>query len=176
MSADRLEPTLREVAEHVERMGSAAVIVDAHWTLVWVSPEMQWAMGSDESELGVGKHLLECYLMDSWCQKITEESRIRGFVEEVPYLIHDTPGGKQRILDIIRERADVGTSPLGSSLSESERRHVVGQIETLLEEMEVTPPPAMWHSSNGSTATSGRSRLTSPLRVSTTTRVRCAGC
>lgn len=128
-------------------MGSAAVIVDAQWTLVWVSPEMQWAMGADGSELGVGQHLLECYLMDAWCQKITEESRIRGFVEEVPYLIHDTPGGKEKILDIVRARADVGTSPLGSSLSESERRQILEQIETLLEQMEVTPPPALWHSS-----------------------------
>jgi class 3 adenylate cyclase len=147
MDIEELHPTLREVAEHVERMQSAAAITDADWTLLWVSPELQWAMGADASELGVGKHLLECYMMDAWCQKITEESRIRGFLEEVPYMIHDTPGGKRRILEMIRSRAGEGASPLGSSLSEAERQHIVDEIEKLLDQMEVAPPPAMWHSS-----------------------------
>ena len=147
MDVEELHPTLREVAEHVERMQSAAAITDANWTLLWVSPELQWAMGADARELGVGKHLLECYMMDAWCQKITEESRIRGFLEEVPYMIHDTPGGKPRILEMIRSRAGEDTSPLDSSLSEAERQHIVDEIEKLLEQMEVAPPPAMWHSS-----------------------------
>jgi hypothetical protein len=131
MNFDELHPTLREVAKHVERMQSAAAITDANWTLVWVSPELQWAMGADAAELGVGKHLLECYMMDAWCQKITEESRMRGFLEEVPYMIHDTPGGKQRILEMIRSRAGEGASPLDSSLSEAERQHIVDEIEKL---------------------------------------------
>jgi class 3 adenylate cyclase len=147
MSLEDLHPTLREVAEHVDRMQSAAVITDAEWTLLWVSPEMQWAMDADESELGVGKHLLECYIMDAWCQKITEESRMRGFLEEVPYMINDTPGGKRRILEIIRAHSDEETSPLSSSLTELERRRIIEEIENLLEQMDVAPTPAMWHSS-----------------------------
>ncbi|MGH2786831.1 MAG: adenylate/guanylate cyclase domain-containing protein [Actinomycetota bacterium] len=128
-------------------MKSAAVIVDAEWTLVWVSSEMQWAMGAGEAQLGVGRHLLECYLMDAWCQKITEQSRMRGFVEEVPHMIHDTPGGKTRIIEIIRARAQEGTSPLGTTLSDEEREQIASEIEKLVEQMEVTPPPAMWYSS-----------------------------
>ena len=147
MAVEELHPTLREVADHVERMQSAAVIVGADWTLLWVSPELQWAMGADESELGVGKHLLECYMMDAWCTTITEESRMKGFLEEVPYMIHDTPGGKKRILEIVKAQAHEETSPLGSTLSEGERQLIVAEIEKLVEQMEVTSPPAMWHSS-----------------------------
>jgi class 3 adenylate cyclase len=140
-----LHPTLQAVAEGVEKTQSAAAIVDSDLTLLWVSTELQWAMGADEKELGVGKHLLECYMSDAWSNTITEESRMRSFVEEVPLMIYDTPGGKKRIIEIFRTAAK--TSSHWMELNESERAGMLDEVESMIDMMEITAPPAVWWSS-----------------------------
>jgi class 3 adenylate cyclase len=94
-------PVLREIAIELEKTRGAAALHDHECNLVWVSSELQELIGEkDESKLGYGRHAFEAYLTETWASRITDESKMH-MIEHLPYLIWATPGGKERIKEIL---------------------------------------------------------------------------
>ena len=91
-----------EVIDHLSRSRWAALFLDHEARLVWVSDELKALLEEeDEGKLGYGKHILEVYMSDTWANRITEESHARAMIEEGPFLVWSTPGGKSTIAEIL---------------------------------------------------------------------------
>jgi class 3 adenylate cyclase len=98
---------LAQVAREVEKTRSAAVLCDEQWRLVWVSSQMKVVMGEDDAEkLGVGRHVCEAYLSDTWSGTVTTESEVEAFLNEFPLVAHDTPGGMETLRKMVLSAMD----------------------------------------------------------------------
>lgn len=94
-------PRLREIAIELEKTRGAAALHDKDCNLVWVSTELKELIGeTDEDKLGYGRHVFEAYLSPTWGDRVTDESKIHMF-EHLPHVIKATPGGKDRVRDIL---------------------------------------------------------------------------
>jgi class 3 adenylate cyclase len=133
------DPRLAEIAEALDRTRSAAVICDPEWTLVWVSEEMKIVLReTDPDALGLGKHMVEAYLNDTWCTAITPDTQMRMFVEHFPMLIKDTPGGVERLEEIFREASARWSAEAGAPHAAANTK-----VEAF-EHMEPIEPPPLW--------------------------------
>ena len=93
---------LDRVSRHLEETGWAAALVDSEWTLVWVSDQLRLFMGgARDAELGIGRHFCEALQETAWRGSITEETRRRWVGEHAPHVAHDTPGGIDRIRELV---------------------------------------------------------------------------
>jgi class 3 adenylate cyclase len=88
--SERVDP---RVAQWITALGPdrwAALVLDGNNQLVWVSDELAGFLGErDEVKLGIGKHVLEALLSDTWRVTMTDESQIEIFANAVPFLIHE---------------------------------------------------------------------------------------
>jgi class 3 adenylate cyclase len=68
----------------------AAFICDAEWQLVWVSDELrEFLRASDQSDLGIGAHVAEALLRETWLSALAPES-LESLLSDVgPYLLDD---------------------------------------------------------------------------------------
>ena len=146
MDPSSLPPLLRNVAEEVERARSGAVLLDPSWTLVWTSSEFEWAMDAGPEKLGVGRHLLECYLSEPWCARIAPMGDdLDGLQCEARYMVQETPGGKDRILAILREGASFLPALAGGDPRDPEQQAAVLAVaEQLVESAVPEPQPPVW--------------------------------
>ena len=81
-------------------------MVDAAWTLVWVSRELQALLGSDDpEELGVGRHLVEAQLRPPWRSAISDDTELAQFQRQLPMMIGGTPGGRAALKRLLPEAA-----------------------------------------------------------------------
>ena len=88
---------LAEWARHLERIQWAGAVIDADWRLQWVSPELRAFLGDvDDERLGVGKHVVEAFVMDPWLRMIDPESQAKIFLDIAPPVLSDY---KQRVGD-----------------------------------------------------------------------------
>jgi class 3 adenylate cyclase len=89
---------LEPVKEALDRTRWGASIYDPSWNLVWVSEELADLLGTrDEAELGLGQHVFAVFRRPRWRQSITSASRLKMLAENLDYILHDTPGGKETI-------------------------------------------------------------------------------
>jgi class 3 adenylate cyclase len=96
---------LQEVVEELEQTRWAAALTDPEWNLVWVSNEMKKLLGeSDEEKLGYGRNMLEVWNTDVWSRSVTRDSQLESFGQGIPHMMGEIPGGKERIIEVIRER------------------------------------------------------------------------
>jgi class 3 adenylate cyclase len=99
-----MDPQLEALIQELEAMDVAAVITDPEWRLIWVSREMKVLLDEDdEAKLGYGKHIVQNWCSATWLSTITEESEKTSFVESIPYIAHETPGGLEKIVEVIVE-------------------------------------------------------------------------
>lgn len=120
-----LDNELRGVASALEATQWACLICDSQWHLAWVSSELKHLLGeSDEEKLGVGRHIYSAWMSETWMSSITNESKIEAFLTFIPYILAETPGGKDGLVPVLGEG-----------------------FEELLAEIEPTPPPPVWQSS-----------------------------
>ena len=134
-------PLLAEAARRLEETRGAAVIHDHEYNLVWVSSEMKAALEEeDEAKIGYGKHAYEAYMTDTWGNRITEETHMHMVLEELPYVLWDTPGGKERIKEIMiaAMHGDSACPPQGLDPDEISDE-ALGQLVDAIEPIE--PPP-----------------------------------
>ncbi len=116
------------------------MLCDADLNLVWVSDELKELMGEyDETKLGYGKHVVEAYMSDTWSNTVTADTQMRMFVEGLPMMIADTPGGKEGLAAAIkRANGEWSCAPDwagGESMSDE-------AIDQLIEAVEpIDPPP-----------------------------------
>ena len=133
-------PRLREIALELERTHGAFAIHDRDCNLVWVSSELKELIEeTDEGKLGYGKHAFEAYLSPTWGDRVTAESKMHMF-EHLPYVISATPGGKERVaellLNAIRTYPECMPAAIDpNEVSEDAVRQIVDSIAPL------EPPP-----------------------------------
>lgn len=100
------DPRLALVARELAETRGAAMLWDSEWTLVWVSEELKLLIGEqDESKLGVGRNVIEAYMTDTWSDRISIESQLELCTDAFPIFMHDTPGGKERVVELVKRQA-----------------------------------------------------------------------
>lgn len=108
-------------ARELERSGDAAEIYDEGWRLRWVSPELCRVLGRKESELGIGRHILDLFGREPWRSAVSERSRLEQLQRSLPFFLHGT--------------------------SEEDLREVTSQtVLRQIEKTEARRPPAIWNS------------------------------
>ncbi|MCA1839330.1 MAG: adenylate/guanylate cyclase domain-containing protein [Actinomycetota bacterium] len=89
---------LAQTADALEATGLAAFVCDHQWSVQWISEELKVLLNEhDETKLGIGKHLIECWVTDTWSSRVTPESRTVGAVTNIPIFLWDTPGGSSSV-------------------------------------------------------------------------------
>jgi class 3 adenylate cyclase len=101
VSADR-DPRLDRIIEGLEATGWAAEVCDAEWRLVWVSPQTRALIGQeDDSDLGLGQHILESRKLPAWRRMVSPEAQERWVRENVSQMLVDDPeGGAERLAEM----------------------------------------------------------------------------
>ena len=127
-------PRLREIAIELEQTRGASALHDAECNLVWVSSELKALIGeTDEDKLGYGRHVFEAYLSPTWGDRVTDDSKMHMF-EHLPHVIETTPGGKERITELMIEAARVYPACVpgyfeGMEISEDAIAQLIDNIE-----------------------------------------------
>lgn len=99
------DPKLRQVADELAPLRLATALYDENWTLVWVSDELKALIDEeDEGKLGIGRHIVECYMSDTWASTTTLHSQLSSTAKTLPLIASDTPGGTEEILGYLRAR------------------------------------------------------------------------
>ncbi|HET7482723.1 MAG TPA: adenylate/guanylate cyclase domain-containing protein [Actinomycetota bacterium] len=132
-------PLLRAIALELENTRGAAALHDAECNLVWVSSELKQLIGeTDEAKLGYGRPAFEAYLTETWGSRVSDETKFHMF-EYLPQLMWDTPGGKERIkqimLDALRDYPECLPGELDPNLVSTEA------IDQLIDPIEPSEPP-----------------------------------
>jgi class 3 adenylate cyclase len=87
---DQQHPRLEGYARTFADLRWAALICDEEWRLVWVSDELrEFLRASDQSDLGIGAHIAEALLRDTWLSALAPESLELLFRDVGPYLLDD---------------------------------------------------------------------------------------
>jgi class 3 adenylate cyclase len=134
-------PRLREIAIELEKTRGAFAIHDHECTLVWVSDELKELIGTtDEEKLGYGRHVFEAYLSPTWGDRVTDESKMHMF-EHLPYVIGATPGGKERVAQLLIDAMRNYPSCMPGSLDPEEVDE--SALRSLVDNIEPLDPPAI---------------------------------
>jgi class 3 adenylate cyclase len=97
-----LDPRLAQVAESLEGTRWGAEIWDADWRLAWVSEETKRFLGEHEGEvLGYGRHIIDVRWAEPWFSSVDDLSRTELIQSELPYIAFDTPGGAERLQEMV---------------------------------------------------------------------------
>ena len=133
-------PVLRQIAQELENTRGAAALHDRDCNLVWVSSELKALIGeTDEDKLGYGRHAFEAYLTETWGSRITDDSKMH-MMAFLPYVMWETPGGKERVKEILvrslRDYPDCLPMDFDPSLVSAD---AIGQLLDGIEPVE--PPP-----------------------------------
>jgi class 3 adenylate cyclase len=115
-----VDPRLQRCIDDIGPDRWAAAVIDADYTLVWLSDEMKAFLGStDDDDLGIGLHIISALFRPTWREKMTLESQFEVFTRAFPYLL------------------DLGTPPeLVASLPE--------EFRPLLADLEPKEQPSLW--------------------------------
>ncbi|HEX2241343.1 MAG TPA: adenylate/guanylate cyclase domain-containing protein [Actinomycetota bacterium] len=137
------DPRLAGVARELEKTRGAAMLCDSNWTLVWVSEDLKALIGeSDPQKLGYGKHIVACYISETWARRITAESQARSFFNEFPLFMHDTPGGKAGLFEIVRTALKQFPDAMSEWADPSIDRDQI--VEVLFGAIEPQEPATVW--------------------------------
>jgi len=94
---------LEWIVRGLESTGWAAEVCDADWRLVWISPQTRALIGNpDESELGLGEHILESRARPAWQRMVSDDAQEQWIKQNVPQMLADDPEGAERLAAIGR--------------------------------------------------------------------------
>ena len=120
------DPQLNETARYLANTGLAAFVCGDDWTVRWISEELKVLLNEpDETKLGIGKHVIECWVSETWSSTVTEESRLTGALTNLPFILWDTQGGPSSLEVLLGDY--LGAEP--------------GTMQLDIEPVE---PPALW--------------------------------
>jgi class 3 adenylate cyclase len=99
------------IVNGLESTGWAAELCDADWRLIWVSPQTRALIGNpDESELGIGEHVLESRKRGPWQRMVSIEAQKQWIELNVPQMLVDDPDATERLKEMtlpeLREAVD----------------------------------------------------------------------
>ncbi len=90
MGVNGLPAPLDQWAQQISSLKWSALILDPDWTLRWVSDQLKQFLRSQlDEELGVGKHIAEAFLTESWLKTVHPESQIEMAMRLGPYIRYD---------------------------------------------------------------------------------------
>lgn len=90
MGVNGLPAPLDQWAQQITSLKWSALILDPDWTLRWVSDQLKRFLRSQlDDELGVGKHIAEAFLTESWLKTVHPESQIEMAMRLGPYIRYD---------------------------------------------------------------------------------------
>jgi class 3 adenylate cyclase len=102
--SEPLDPRLAQVADSLEGTRWGAEIWDAEWRLAWVSEETKRFLGEYDGEvLGYGRHIIDVRWSEPWFSSVDELSRTELIQSELPYIAFDTPGGAERLQQMVEQ-------------------------------------------------------------------------
>jgi class 3 adenylate cyclase len=94
---------LEWIVRGLDSTGWAAEVCDADWRLVWVSAQTRALIGDpDESDLGLGEHILESRRRPAWQRMVSDEAQEEWVRQNVPQMLADDPDGAERLAAIGR--------------------------------------------------------------------------
>jgi len=99
-----LDPRLADVADSLASTRWGAEIWDANWHLAWVSEETKRFLGEHDGEvLGYGRHIIDVRWGEPWFSSVDDLSRAELIQSELPYIAFDTPGGAERLQEMVEQ-------------------------------------------------------------------------
>jgi class 3 adenylate cyclase len=141
------DPRLAAIAADIDAARFGAMLLDAEWNLVWVSEEMKKFCFYPPYEPLYGRHAIENYMSDAFCRLVTEESQLEMMVNDSPYLMWGTKGGKEGYKKLVRaaqqDWIDRGHEPPEWAKQQNvSPEGTMDMMEQMLDAMEpVEPPP-----------------------------------
>ncbi|MFN2524734.1 MAG: adenylate/guanylate cyclase domain-containing protein [Actinomycetota bacterium] len=134
---------LADIGRELEKTGGAAMLCDSDWRLVWVSQHLKVLIGeTDPEKLGYGKHIVACYISETWACRITAESQARSFLNEFPLFMYDTPGGKEGLFKVLRRALKEFEEELPEWADPSLSKDEI--VDVLFGTIEPVKPPIVW--------------------------------
>jgi class 3 adenylate cyclase len=119
------DPRLAELARHVERLQWAGLVLDAENTLVYIAPEARaFVDPGGDADLGLGKHIVEAFVMDTWLNTVPPENQLDMFRDLAPFMLRDLESRGGNVGELLPE-----------------------PMLDLLGDVEPAPIPAMWANS-----------------------------
>lgn len=86
-----MTPLVQAVVDELEKTRWAAMFLDPDYSLVWVSEEMKNLVGERDAErLGIGRHVIEAWMSETWLPVITPQSQYESFLTQLPYVMSST--------------------------------------------------------------------------------------
>jgi class 3 adenylate cyclase len=145
----KLHPTLERVALEIGATEGAGVILDDESRLVWVSDEFKAMIAEESGEEAVlyGRHIVVNYMSEPWCRMMSEESQLAVVREYFPYVMFDTPGGKDGLKRIFATEA-LDSIERGQGIpgwaGQLEGETFEEMVDDLFDSLEPTEPPPLW--------------------------------
>lgn len=134
-------PILAAVAEELERYGWAAWITDADLNVIWISPEFKALVGPS-IERCYGRHFLEVTLSDEIRALTTERSRLRTGIDLLPMYVRFTPGGRERVKEMLESLLGTGAGAVVDAIPDQEVGPVFGSSVKVVLSEGMAPAPA----------------------------------
>ena len=96
------DPHLAPYAQTFAALQWAAMICDDDWNLVWVSDELrEFLRAGEDTDLGVGHHVVEALLRDAWLSGISPESLAGLFSDVGPFILGDLARRGRKVEDVM---------------------------------------------------------------------------
>ena len=84
-----MDAHLKDWADHMERLQWSAMVVDKDWRVAWVSSGLKHFVGADSDEAtGVGKHIVEAFLSDTYLRTIAPEAQPKIISDLAPLFLN----------------------------------------------------------------------------------------
>ena len=100
-----MDAHLSEWAGHMERLQWSAMIIDKDWRVAWVSNGLKHFLGSqDDHELGVGKHIVEAFLSETYMRTILPESQGKVISELAQFFLSEEIVGSLEPTNLLPEQ------------------------------------------------------------------------
>jgi class 3 adenylate cyclase len=115
---------LTAMVEHLDATRWAAEVCDAEWNLVYVTSGLREVVGMGATDdIGIGLHIAQSRHSQDWDETLAEADKRRWLLTNVPYMIGDTPGGKEAIREMLEPK-----------------------YQSVMDEIEAVPAPRLWSS------------------------------
>jgi class 3 adenylate cyclase len=136
------DPRLAAVATELAPALSAVALFDAGWHLRWVSPELRKLLGEqDEGKLGYGEHIMRCWMLPAWYEALDDaDEQMEQWSKQIPYIVHDTEGGRERILEGFMEVLETRSPDEDAWFCNKTDE----EMATFLDHLHPQPPPPLF--------------------------------
>lgn len=135
------DPGLATVADVLELYGWAGWIMDPDLNVIWISPEFK-ALAGPGIEQHYGRHFMEVTLSEENLALTTRRSLLRSGLDLLPWYLRFTPGGRERVREMIEALVGPGAGGVVDSVPDQPVGPVVGSSVKVVLTEGMAPTPA----------------------------------